>query len=54
MAKQCKRLFAAKPMPGLAFPKWDLDIAPPLPAQTSLVGAGISNQSAPFIIIPKN
>jgi radical SAM superfamily enzyme YgiQ (UPF0313 family) len=54
MAKQCKRLFAAKPMPGLASPKWNLDIAPPLPARTSLAGAGIPVQSAPFVIIPRN
>jgi len=54
MAKQCKRLFAAKPMPGLASPKWDLDRAPLLPGRAAFAGIDILDQAMPFNVLPKD
>jgi radical SAM superfamily enzyme YgiQ (UPF0313 family) len=54
MAKQCKRLFAAKPMPGLASPKWDLDRAPLLPDRPAFAGIDVADQAMPFNVLPRN
>jgi radical SAM superfamily enzyme YgiQ (UPF0313 family) len=54
MAKQCKRLFAAKPMPDLASPKWDLDRAPLLPDRPAFAGIDISDQAMLFNVLPKD
>ena len=52
-AKQCKRLFEARPMPELQSPAWHLRIIPAIP-QVAFAGAELSAVSNPFIVIPKD
>ena len=49
-ARQCKKLFQAKPMPGLVGPKWE--IALPTFGQGAFEGIGGSNVAGPFPVLP--
>ena len=49
MAKQCKRLFAARPMPELASPAWAQAAAATL--QPALAGRTGSEMASPFVVI---
>ena len=46
-AKQCKKLFTAKPMPELAGPKWEIGI----PALAQATFAGGDGHAGPFVVI---
>ena len=52
-AKQCKRLFEARPMPELQSPSWHLSILPAIP-QVVFAGAKLSATPNPFIVIPED
>ena len=52
-AKQCKKLFEARPMPELQSPAWHLRIIPAVP-QVAFAGAALSATPNPFIVIPKD
>jgi len=52
-AKQCKRLFEARPMPELQSPAWHLPILPAIP-HVAFAGAELSAAPNPFIVIPKD
>jgi hypothetical protein len=45
-AKQCKKLFQARPMPELAGPVWE--------GQQAFAGGDIHAGAAPFVVLPKN
>ncbi len=50
MARQCKRLFEAKPMPDLAYPEW----ASPAPIALTPAFAGLPLiEASPFNVLPK-
>ena len=50
MARQCKRLFEAKPMPDLAYPEW----ASPAPIALTPAFAGVPLiEASPFNVLPK-
>jgi radical SAM superfamily enzyme YgiQ (UPF0313 family) len=50
MARQCKRLFAAKPMPDLAYPEWVLP-APATLLRPAFAGAPLI-EATPFHVLP--
>jgi radical SAM superfamily enzyme YgiQ (UPF0313 family) len=50
-ARQCKKLFQARPMPELAGPEWELRI--PAMGQAAFDGAG-GDAQGPFVVFPKN
>ncbi len=50
-ARQCKRLFQARPMPELASPAWETR---PLPAMAQVAMAGGGKLPGPFVVIPKD
>jgi hypothetical protein len=50
-AKQCKKLFEARPMPELAGPKWDIGL--PAVGQAAFAGDG-NDATGPFVVIPRN
>jgi|GEM_PF-124670 radical SAM superfamily enzyme YgiQ (UPF0313 family) len=50
-AKQCRKLFQAKPMPELQSPTWDAFTAPIL-QQPAFAGSN-TQEAAPFVVIPK-
>ena len=52
-AKQCKRLFEARPMPELQSPAWHLGVLPVIP-QAAFAGAELNAAPNPFIVIPKD
>ena len=47
-AKQCKKLFEARPMPELKGPVWEMGM--PVLGQTAVAGA---EHQGPFVVIPK-
>jgi len=49
-ARQCKKLFEARPMPELAGPEWGLGI----PALGQAAFEGTPHVAGPFVMIPKN
>ena len=49
-ARQCKRLFQAKPMPGLEGPKWEIGL--PAFGRGAFEGVAGSNVSGPFSVLP--
>jgi hypothetical protein len=49
-ARQCKRLFQAKPMPELPSPKWEIELA--RPSQAAFAGDG-AELRGPFVVFPK-
>jgi len=51
-ARQCKKLFKARPMPELPSPVWDLK--PGLLAQPAFSGAGSGKLPGPFVVIPED
>ncbi len=53
-AKQCRKLFVAKPMPDLQSPRWDPALASPRLRVPALAGMNHDNGTTPFVIIPNN
>jgi hypothetical protein len=51
MARQCKRLFKAKPMPELPSPEWEVRL--PALGQTAFAGGDGQKMQGPFVVIPK-
>jgi hypothetical protein len=51
-AKQCKKLFQAKPMPELPSPEWGVGL--PDMRQAAFAGGGGGEMPGPFVVIPKN
>ena len=51
-ARQCKRLFQAKPMPELPLPKWDVGLG--AIGQAAFGGGDGQGLHGPFVVIPKN
>jgi len=52
-AKQCKRLFEARPMPELQSPAWQLAIPSAIP-QIAFAGVEAGVLRSPFVVIPKD
>jgi hypothetical protein len=54
-ARQCKKLFQARPMPELEGPKWEIGL-PGLPSlvQPAFEGVGGHQSSGPFVSISKS
>jgi radical SAM superfamily enzyme YgiQ (UPF0313 family) len=50
-ARQCKKLFQARPMPELASPAWEIGLG--AIGQTALAGAEGGEMAGPFVVIPK-
>jgi hypothetical protein len=50
-ARQCKRLFRARPMPELSSPVWDI---PGTVAKAAFAGAAQVQLPGPFLVIPKD
>lgn len=50
-ARQCKKLFQAKPMPELASPAWEIGLSGV--GQAAFAGSGPEIQR-PFVVIPKS
>jgi radical SAM superfamily enzyme YgiQ (UPF0313 family) len=51
MARQCKKLFQAKPMPELPSPKWEIGL--PAMGQPAYAGGDVQKMPGPFVVIPK-
>ena len=51
MARQCKRLFKAKPMPELPSPEWEIGL--PALGQAAFAGGDGQKMQGPFVVIPK-
>jgi hypothetical protein len=49
-ARQCKKLFQAKPMPDLPSPRWE--VAPAVTGQTAFAGGSGQEAKGPFIVLP--
>jgi radical SAM superfamily enzyme YgiQ (UPF0313 family) len=52
-ARQCRKLFQAKPMPELQSPVWELAFASPLLHRHALLRMGHQNETGPFVVISK-
>ena len=52
MARQCRKLFQAKPMPELRSPVWKSAFASPLPRRPAFLQNGRDNETRPFMVIP--
>jgi radical SAM superfamily enzyme YgiQ (UPF0313 family) len=52
MARQCKKLFQAKPMPELPSPKWEIGI--PVIGHAAFAGGDGQKMAGPFVVIPKS
>ncbi len=52
-AKQCKRLFQAKPMPELKARVWELPFPSPALLRPALVGGDGQAKSGPFVVLPE-
>jgi len=50
-ARQCKKLFQAKPMPELPSPKWEIELI--RPGQAAFAGDG-AELRGPFVVFPKS
>ena len=50
-AKQCRKLFQAKPMPDLQSPAWELAFASPLRRPAFLRD---QDEAGPFVVVPKS
>src|SRR5664280_682894 len=53
-ARQCRKLFQAKPMPELQSPVWELAFASPLLHRPALLRMGHQNETGPFVVMPKS
>ena len=51
-ARQCRKLFQAKPMPELRSPVWKPAFASPLPRRPAFLQNGRDNETRPFMVIP--
>jgi hypothetical protein len=51
-ARQCKKLFQARPMPELESPKWEITL--PTLAQPVFEGLGGRDIRGPFAVLPDN
>jgi hypothetical protein len=49
MARQCKRLFQAKPMPELPSPRWEIGL--PKMGQAAFAGGDGNSGAGPFVVI---
>jgi len=54
MARQCRKLFQAKPMPELRSPVWKPAFASPLPRHPAFLQNGRDNETRPFMVIPNS
>jgi hypothetical protein len=52
-ARQCRKLFQAKPMPELQSPAWELAFVSPLLHRPAFQG-NQQEEAGPFIVIPKS
>jgi hypothetical protein len=50
-ARQCKKLFQAKPMPELPSPRWE--VGPAVMAQTAFAGGASHDTAGPFLVLPE-
>jgi radical SAM superfamily enzyme YgiQ (UPF0313 family) len=53
-ARQCRKLFQAKPMPELLSPTWELAFASPLLRRPAFLRNEHQPETAPFVVIPKS
>ncbi len=53
-ARQCRKLFQAKPMPHLQSPSWELSFASPLLRRPAFLGNQQQDGTGPFVVIPKS
>jgi len=53
-ARQCRKLFQAKPMPELQSPVWELAFASPLLHRPALLRMGHQDETGPFVVISKS
>ena len=52
-ARQCKKLFHAKPMPELESPVWEVPLALPGPLAAAFLGNGLPVDPSPFVVMPE-
>jgi hypothetical protein len=52
-ARQCRKLFAAKPMPELRSPAWELAFSSANLRRPAFLGPNPKERSSPFLVIPK-
>jgi radical SAM superfamily enzyme YgiQ (UPF0313 family) len=53
-AKQCRKLFQAKPMPHLQSPDWELAFASPLVRRPAFLGNEQQHETGPYVVISKS
>ena len=53
-ARQCRKLFQAKPMPGLQSPVWELAFASPLIRRPAFLRNEHQDEMGPFVVIPES
>src|SRR5664279_5435893 len=53
-ARQCRKLFQAKPMPELQSPVWELAFASPLIHRPALLRNEHQDETGPFVVISKS
>jgi hypothetical protein len=53
-ARQCRKLFQAKPMPELQSPMWELAFASPLIRRPALLRDEHYDETGPFVVIPES
>lgn len=53
-ARQCRKLFSARPMPELQTPPWGLTSASPMLHLPSFLANGNPDATGPFVVIPKS
>jgi radical SAM superfamily enzyme YgiQ (UPF0313 family) len=54
MARQCKKLFQAKPMPELQSPVWEVEFATPGLRLPAFLGNRYAEDPTPFVVLPKS
>ncbi len=53
-AKQCRKLFQAKPMPQLESPAWEHAFASPLASRPAFLGNDQQHEHGPFVVIRRD
>jgi radical SAM superfamily enzyme YgiQ (UPF0313 family) len=53
-AKQCRKLFQAKPMPDLRSPAREIPLASPTPQGPAFLRSGNHHESGPFVVFPSS